>query len=74
MQTEVAKSILRARKELGETFIIVSHDMDFVAQVCDRVALMHLGKIVEIGDTAAVLSRIGKKEVSVEAAAAVEAG
>jgi methyl coenzyme M reductase system subunit A2 len=66
-KTEVAKSILRARKELGETFIIVSHDMDFVAQVCDRVALMHLGKIVEIGDTNAVLSRISKKGASVEA-------
>ncbi len=70
---DVAKSILRARKELGETFIIVSHDMDFVAQVCDRVALMHHGRIVEIGDTAAVLSRIGKKGALVEAASA-EAG
>jgi methyl coenzyme M reductase system, component A2 len=70
---EVARSILRARKELGETFIIVSHDMEFVAQICDRVTLMHLGKIVEIGDTAAVLSRISKKGVAVEAAS-VEAG
>ncbi|VVB84532.1 Trehalose/maltose import ATP-binding protein MalK [uncultured archaeon] len=70
---EVARSILRARKELGETFIIVSHDMDFVAQVCDRVALMHLGRIVEIGDTATVLSRISKKGAAVEAAS-VEAG
>ncbi len=47
--------------------------MDFVAQVCDRVALMHLGKIVETGDTTAVLSRIGKKGASVEAAS-IEAG
>jgi len=59
---EVAKSILNARKELGETFIIVSHDMDFVAQVCDRAALMRLGKIVDIGDTDAVLSKLSVKE------------
>ena len=59
---EVAKSILNARKELGETFIIVSHDMDFVAQVCDRAALMRLGKIVDIGDTDAVLSKLSEKE------------
>lgn len=59
---EVAKSILHARKELGETFVIVSHDMDFVAQVCDRAALMRMGKIVEIGDTDAVLSKLSEKE------------
>jgi methyl coenzyme M reductase system subunit A2 len=59
---EVAKSILHARKELGETFIIVSHDMDFVAQVCDRASLMRLGKIVDIGETDAVLSKLSEKE------------
>jgi len=59
---EVAKSILNARKELGETFIIVSHDMDFVSQVCDRAALMRLGKIVDIGETDAVLSKLSEKE------------
>ena len=59
---EVAKSILHARKELGETFIIVSHDMDFVAQVCDRASLMRLGKIVDIGDTDAVISKLSEKE------------
>ncbi|MCX9012246.1 MAG: methyl coenzyme M reductase system, component A2 [Candidatus Methanoperedens sp.] len=59
---EVAKSILHARKTLGETFVIVSHDMDFVAQVCDRAALMRLGKIVDIGETDTVLSKLSEKE------------
>jgi methyl coenzyme M reductase system subunit A2 len=59
---EVAKSILHARKGFGETFVIVSHDMDFVAQVCDRAALMRLGKIVDMGDTDAVLSKLSEKE------------
>lgn len=59
---EVAKSILHARKELGETFIIVSHDMDFVSHVCDRAALMRLGKIVDIGDTDSILSKLSEKE------------
>ncbi|MFQ6062503.1 MAG: methyl coenzyme M reductase system, component A2, partial [Methanosarcinales archaeon] len=52
---EVSNSILTARKETGTTFVIVSHDMDFVRQVCDRVVLMRLGKIVAIGDTKSVL-------------------
>ncbi|MCE8422360.1 MAG: methyl coenzyme M reductase system, component A2, partial [Candidatus Methanoperedens sp.] len=59
---EVARSILHARKELGETFVIVSHDMDFVAHVCNRAALMRLGKIVDIGDTDSVLSKLSEKE------------
>ncbi|MCG7845228.1 MAG: methyl coenzyme M reductase system, component A2, partial [Methanomassiliicoccales archaeon] len=42
----VAKSVLHARKELNETFLIVSHDMDFVMACCDRVALMKGGKVV----------------------------
>jgi methyl coenzyme M reductase system subunit A2 len=59
---EVAKSIIHARKTLGETFVIVSHDMDFVAHVCDRTALMRLGKIVDIGETNAVLSKLSENE------------
>lgn len=46
----VAKSILNARNDLGETFIIVSHDLDFVQDICDRVILMEYGKKVYIGD------------------------
>ena len=45
----IAKSVLKARDELDETFIVVSHDMDFVTNCCDRAAFMRDGKIVEIG-------------------------
>ncbi|MBO5599859.1 MAG: ATP-binding cassette domain-containing protein, partial [Candidatus Methanomethylophilus sp.] len=45
----VAKSVLRARETLGETFIVVSHDMDFVKNCCDRAAFMKDGKVVGIG-------------------------
>jgi methyl coenzyme M reductase system subunit A2 len=59
---EVSRSILHARETLGETFVIVSHDMDFVSEVCDRAALMRLGKIVDIGETSDILSRLTQKE------------
>ena len=59
---EVTNSILQAREEMGETFVIVSHDMDFVLEVCDRVALMRSGKIVDIGDPGTVLSELTDKE------------
>jgi methyl coenzyme M reductase system subunit A2 len=57
---DVKHSILHARDEMDETFIVVSHDMDFVRDVCDRVALMRGGKVIEIGKTADVLA--GMKE------------
>lgn len=61
-RVDVTKSILEAREELGETFLIVSHDMDFVEDVCDRAALMRDGKIVEIGDVNAVVTRLDEDE------------
>ena len=45
----VANSVLRARKELEETFIVVSHDMDFVTNCCDRAILMKNGRVLKIG-------------------------
>ena len=45
----MAKSVLRARETLGETFVVVSHDMDFVQNCCDRAAFMQNGKVVAIG-------------------------
>ncbi len=55
---DVKQSILHARDEMDETFIVVSHDMDFVQDICDRVALMRGGKIIGIGKTAEVLAGI----------------
>jgi len=51
----VISSIFTAREEAGETFIIVSHDMEFVDKVCDRVAFMKGGKIVAMGRPEEVL-------------------
>jgi len=51
----VVSSILSAREDIGETFIIVSHDMDFVKSICDRAAYMKGGKMVTLGKTEEVL-------------------
>ena len=57
-RTVVTKSIINARNNLNETFIIVSHDIDFVQEICDRVALMNNGKLISIGDPKEVLKNI----------------
>ena len=59
---DVKHSILNARDEMDETFIVVSHDMDFVRDICDRVALMRGGKIIDIGPTAAILAQVTEEE------------
>ncbi len=58
----VTNSILKAREEIGETFVVVSHDMDFVNEICDRVALMRDGKIVDIGKPKTVLTQLTEEE------------
>jgi methyl coenzyme M reductase system subunit A2 len=59
---DVKHSILHARDEMDETFIVVSHDMDFVRDICDRLALMRGGKIIDIGPTAAILAQVTEEE------------
>ncbi|MGT2959113.1 amino acid ABC transporter ATP-binding protein [Streptococcus bovimastitidis] len=45
---EVEKAIVQAAKA-GQTMVLVSHDMDFVAQVADRILFLDNGKIIEEG-------------------------
>jgi len=59
---DVKHSILHARDEMDETFIVVSHDMDFVRDICDRLALMRGGKIIDIGTTAEILAQVTDEE------------
>ncbi|MEN6517303.1 MAG: methyl coenzyme M reductase system, component A2, partial [Methanospirillum sp.] len=59
---DVKHSILHTREEMEETFIVVSHDMDFVRDICDRLALMRGGKIIKIGPTAEVLEHLTEEE------------
>jgi methyl coenzyme M reductase system subunit A2 len=59
---DVKHSIMHSREEMEETFIVVSHDMEFVRDVCDRLALMRGGKIVQIGKTAEVLAFLTEEE------------
>jgi methyl coenzyme M reductase system subunit A2 len=47
---------------MDETFIVVSHDMDFVRDICDRLALMRGGKIIQIGTTDEILSQVTEEE------------
>src|SRR5205807_107345 len=49
----------RLRAELGLSYLFVAHDLSLVRHIADRVAVMHLGRIVEIGDVARVFRDAG---------------
>ncbi len=58
----VTDSILKARDELKQTFVIVSHDMDFVLDVCDRAVLMRNGQIISEGTPKEIVGELTSSE------------
>lgn len=55
IRAQILELLRRLRAELGLTIMFVSHDIGLVQHLCNRVAVMHDGRIVEVGDTDAVL-------------------
>lgn len=58
----VTESILNAREELDQTFIIISHDMDFVLECCDTAALMREGKLLDHGKPIEIVDELTSQE------------
>ncbi|HYF55052.1 MAG TPA: ABC transporter ATP-binding protein [Salinarimonas sp.] len=51
IQAQVLNLFMRLRGELGLTYVFVSHDLGVVEHISDRVAVMYLGRIVELSPT-----------------------
>ncbi len=54
-QGQILDELNRLQEELGQTFIIVTHDISVIADLCKRIAVMYAGHIVEIGNVESVL-------------------
>ncbi len=51
VQAQIINLFADLREQLSLTYLFIAHDLGVVRQVSDRVAIMYLGSIVEIGDT-----------------------
>ena len=57
VRAEILDLLSDLQHELGIAYLFISHDLTAVRRVCDRVAIMYLGKIVESGETEEIFEK-----------------
>src|SRR5262249_10277035 len=54
VQATVLSLIADLKARLGLTYLLISHDLSVIKRMCDRIAVMYLGRLVETGPTSAI--------------------
>lgn len=57
IQAQVLDMINDLKRELHTSMLLITHDLGVVAEMCDRVAIVYAGEIVEIGDVAHIFNQ-----------------
>lgn len=57
IQAQVVNLLKRLQKEMGLSYLFVTHDLSMVRQISNRIAVMYLGSLVEIADSEDIYSK-----------------
>jgi peptide/nickel transport system ATP-binding protein/oligopeptide transport system ATP-binding protein len=57
IQAQVIRLLMELKERLKLTYLFIAHDLRLVEHICSRVAVMYMGKIVELGDAQALFAR-----------------
>jgi peptide/nickel transport system ATP-binding protein len=57
IQSQVMNLLCDLREQLSLTMLFISHDLDVVEYLCDRVVVLYLGRVMEVAPTAELFSR-----------------
>jgi oligopeptide transport system ATP-binding protein len=57
IQSQVLNLLVELKQEFGLTYLFVAHDLAVVGYISDRIAVMYLGKVVELADAADLFAR-----------------
>ena len=57
VQAQILNLLRSLQDEFALTYVFISHDLSVVRQICDRIAVMYLGRVVELADSEEIYER-----------------